>query len=239
MIYLSGSTNDAIEPFLIDRGIGLMCQPGNGYSARVLRYPYWGADIVGMTGAVTPDMGLDWLAELVPSESCLLIVSPDAYPDAVESQRRGLEFAPLIRELGFPVAVVAQDGAERLRWPWDEFDCLFIGGERRTPGRSEWKESDAAAQLVTRARNAGKWVHMGRVNTPRRLRLAWRMGCQSADGTLVKHLRRRRDGETPEQRDRRFTRDFSTFARALDHPPLPLVRWETPSHPAHRRVVSL
>lgn len=236
MIYLSGSTNNAIEPFLIDHGIGLMCQPGNGYSARVLQYRYWAVDIVGMNGTVTPDMGVDWLAQLMPADSCLFATSPDAYPDAVESQRRGLEYAPLIRELGFPVAIVAQDGAERLSWPWEDFDCLFIGGEQRWPGRSEWKESETAAHLVKRARNAGKWVHMGRVNTPRRLGRAWRMGVLSADGTLIKYLRRLRAGETPDQRDQRFLREIHTFARALDHPPLPLERWETPSHPEHRKV---
>jgi hypothetical protein len=35
---------------------------------------------------------------------------------------------PVIRGLGFRAAYVAQDGHELFAPPWDEFDCLFIGG---------------------------------------------------------------------------------------------------------------
>ncbi len=217
MIYLSGSTNDTIETALIRAGIGLMCQPGTGYHHRIGRYPWWGADIVGMNGNHAPEDGLHWLAGL-PTERCLFAVSPDAYPDAAESLRRGIEYAPLIRSLGFPVAVVAQDGAERLDWPWDEIDCLFIGGEQRKPGWTEWKESDAAAQLAKEARNAGKWVHMGRVNTVRRMRRARLMGCLSVDGTKIAYGS---DINGPE---------LIRFLRVLDNtPPLPFERWEAPS----------
>jgi hypothetical protein len=222
VIYLSGSTNDTDEPRLIAAGVGLMCQPGNGYHHRISRYPWWAADIVGMNGNHTPEQGLDWLSRL-PTARCLFAVSPDAYPDAAESLRRGLEYAPIIRELGFPVAVVAQDGAERMDWPWDAIDCLFIGGEKRAPSWREWKESDAAAGLARRARDAGKWVHMGRVNTMRRLRRARLMGCLSVDGTKIA-----------------FGPDINVvelvrFLRVLDNtPPLPLDRWEHPAHPKHR-----
>lgn len=233
VIYLTGATNDAIEPTLIARGFGLMCQPGNSYRLRADRYPFTGYDNGCFAGKWAEDAWIDALGAF-PRERCLFAVSPDVYPDAAESLRRGLSFAPVVRELGFPVAVVAQDGAERLTWPWDEIDCLFIGGKRRTPGRLEWKESEGAAQLAKQARNAGKWVHMGRVNTPRRLWRAWRMGVLSVDGTLVKYLRRKRAGETDEQRDRRFLRQLDTFAKALDHPPLPIDRWESPALPVHR-----
>ena len=233
MIYLTGATNNAIEPLLIERGIGLMCQPGNSYHARITRYPWWGADNGAFGGNWTEDKHMDWLAAL-PRQRCLFAVSPDEYGNAVESLRRGLEFAPIIRDMGFPVAVVAQDGAERLTWPWEEIDCLFIGGERKWPGQSEWKESPEAETLVWRARNAGLWVHMGRVNTQRRLLKAWRMGVLSCDGTLIKHLRRALRGETAGERDERFEGAITRFMRALDVPPLPLYRWETPSHPHHR-----
>lgn len=224
VIYLTGSTNDTIEERLIAAGIGLMCQPGNGYHRRVGRFPWWGADIVGMNGNHSPEQGLDWLSRL-PTERCLFAVSPDAYPDAEESLRRGLEYAPLIRELGFPVAVVAQDGAESMRWPWDDIDCLFIGGQQRKPGWKEWKESDEAAGLARRARNAGKWVHMGRVNTARRLRRARLMGCLSVDGTKVAFGS---DRNVPE-----LVRFLGVLANT---PPLPFDRWETPVAPTHREA---
>lgn len=237
MIYLTGATNDAIEPALIARGFGIMCQPGNSYHLRAHRYPFTGYDNGCFGGRWEEDSWVDWLSAM-PIEHCLFAVAPDVYPDAAESLRRGLEWAPFVRELGLPAAVVAQDGAEKLTWTWEDIDCLFVGGERRFPGRLEWKESEAAAELVKQARNAGKWVHMGRVNTPRRLWRAWRMGVLSADGTLVKYLRRKRAGESDEQRDVRFLRQLDTFAKALGHCPLPLDRWETPSVLLHRQAQS-
>ena len=53
--------------------------------------------------------------------------------------------------------------------------------------RLEWKESKAAAALSRAARSAGKWVHMGRVNSLRRFERARYMGCHSADGTYIKY----------------------------------------------------
>jgi hypothetical protein len=167
-----------------------------------------------------------WLEKL--PRTALFAVSPDVYPDAAESLRRGLEYAPILREMGFPVAIVAQTHAEKLDWPWDEFDCLFIGGEKVTPAHMEWKESDEAKGLAAQARNAGKWVHMGRVNTLRRLQRARQMGCHSVDGTYIK-----------------FGPDVNTvrldkFMRILvNTPPLPFDRWETPSHPNHRRFANV
>jgi hypothetical protein len=86
---------------------------------------------------------------------------------------------PRIRVLGFPAALVAQDGLERLDVPWAAFDVLFIGGS------TEWKLGEAARALVARAKARGKWVHMGRVNTRTRLRYADAIGCDSVDGTRL------------------------------------------------------
>ncbi len=154
MKYLTGSTNDAIQPSLVNAGIGLMCQPGNGYHHRIEAFPFWAADIVGMNNNNDPEKGLDWLDRL--PRTALFVVSPDAFPSAEESLRRGLEYAPVIREMGFPVAVVAQDGAENLHWPWEEMDCLFIGGKPVEPAWAEWKESAEAKGLA--AQSSQRWM---------------------------------------------------------------------------------
>lgn len=78
---------------------------------------------------------------------------------------------------GLPLAYVAQDGAERIQLPWAEFRCLFIGGT------TDWKLSAAAAYLIQKAKRFGKLVHMGRVNSDKRLRYAFELGCDSVDGT--------------------------------------------------------
>jgi hypothetical protein len=52
-------------------------------------------------------------------------------------------------------------------------------------GTTTWKLSTAAARLTAQARRHGLWVHMGRINSRRRLRHAAAIGCHSADGTYL------------------------------------------------------
>ena len=109
---------------------------------------------------------------------CLFVAAPDVLGDAAATLKRSEYFLPLIREIAnLPAALVAQDGLENLTVPWDEFDCLFIGGS------TEWKLGPAARALVAEAKVRRKWAHMGRVNTRQRLRYAHAIGCDSADGT--------------------------------------------------------
>ena len=63
--------------------------------------------------------------------------------------------------------------------PWDDFDVLFLGGD------DAWKLGPAATALTAEARSRGKGVHMGRVNSLRRLWFASAIGCTSADGTYL------------------------------------------------------
>jgi hypothetical protein len=104
---------------------------------------------------------------------------PDVVADAKATLKRSAPFLPVIRALGYPVAFVAQDGQERLRVPWDDFDVLFIGGS------TAWKLGPHARTLAAAAREHGKPVHLSRGNTRCRLRLADEMGCDSADGTTI------------------------------------------------------
>lgn len=91
---------------------------------------------------------------------------------------------------------------------WASFDVLFLGGSLecvpcryvydlpRKPKRDEpcpacgrllveWKVGDAARAIVAEAKQRGKWVHMGRVNSERRFEYARAIGCDSADGTYL------------------------------------------------------
>ena len=76
-----------------------------------------------------------------------------------------------------PLALVGQDRMEDCPIPWNRFQCFFIGGS------TEWKLSRSAADLVTEAKKRGKTVHMGRVNSDKRLKYAYELGCDSVDGT--------------------------------------------------------
>lgn len=102
-----------------------------------------------------------------------------ACPDVVGSAIRTLEcFAHWLPALhGWPVALVAQDGQEHLPIPWEHIHAVFIGGS------TGWKIGDKARQVIKAAQVLGKWVHVGRVNTPDRFQYFEEMGVDSIDGT--------------------------------------------------------
>jgi hypothetical protein len=113
------------------------------------------------------------------ADSCLFAVAPDVVGDAAATLEKSAPWMPQMRDLGYRVAFVAQDGQESLPVPWDEFDALFIGGS------TEWKLGPHARELAAEAKRRGRWVHMGRVNSERRYRYAAAIGCDSADGTYL------------------------------------------------------
>jgi hypothetical protein len=230
VLYLTGVTNDRDEPGLIASGVGLMVQPGNSYHLRIDRYRFWAADNGCYRDRWEEDAWLRWL-EPLPRDACLFAVAPDVYPDAAATLERSMQFFPLLRELGFPVALVAQDGAEHLDLPWEDFDCLFIGGER---GHPEWKVSAGAEDVARRARAQGKWVHMGRVNSLHRMKRARDMGCHSADGTYLKY-RNRVNGNTP--REKRGAMEFGQWHEWLLANPTLFPATETPALPVHKEAL--
>lgn len=120
-----------------------------------------------------------WLCKRPHMERCRFATAPDVVGDAAATLKRSRVWLPMIRDLGIPAALVAQDGLEDLEVPWDTFDVLFIGGT------TEWKLGQGVRDLVAEAKSRGKWVHMGRVNSARRLRYANEIGCDSADGTFI------------------------------------------------------
>lgn len=182
VIYLSGCVTQTMlanpRPDL-----GVMLQPGMG-NAIPFRFVKWAADNGCFAKGADFDSGdwLEWLAGLRRHrETCLFAVAPDVLGDAEATLERAEPFLPTIRQLGFRVALVAQDGLESIdSLPWDAFDVLFIGGT------TEWKLSESAYAIGMTAKFHDKWVHMGRVNSLRRLRAATTSGFDSADGTFLK-----------------------------------------------------
>lgn len=172
MLYLSGVVRPDMPAMLTPR-MGQEPPPGKP----------WAAD----TGCFTQpasytDAGyLAWLeTRFGEVDRCLFATAPDVVGDAAGTlAKAGPMFAP-IRALGYRVALVAQDGLESLPVPWDDFDALFLGGT------TAWKLSEAAYGLAQEAKRRGKWVHMGRVNSLRRLQVAEQFGCDSVDGTFLR-----------------------------------------------------
>ena len=107
----------------------------------------------------------------------LWVAAPDVVADARATLARWSEWAPELRAAGVPLAFVGQDGAEDLPLPWEDMAALFVGGSTR------WKLSQASADLGLEAKRRGLLLHMGRVNSRRRLLAAYGRGCDTVDGT--------------------------------------------------------
>lgn len=108
-------------------------------------------------------------------QNCIFVCAPDV----VGSARRTLEiFTRWEKKLkDWPIALVAQDGQQDLEIPWDSIKAIFVGGS------TEFKMSIHTKQIVQCAKTLGKWVHIGRVNTPGRFEYFEAMGADSIDGT--------------------------------------------------------
>ncbi len=96
---------------------------------------------------------------------------PDVVADAKATIERWAEWAPRVRSYGFPCAFVVQDGMNREHVPAD-VDLIFVGGS------TEWKWSTLASWCAWFRR-----VHVGRVNSLRRLIDCDERGVESVDGT--------------------------------------------------------
>lgn len=105
------------------------------------------------------------------------VACPDVVGDAKETYSLFKFWQPLIKLLGLPVAYVLQNGQELIGVPWDDVDALFIGGD------NDFKLGKYAEYITGKARMKGKMVHMGRVNSIKRIKYAIDIGCTSIDGT--------------------------------------------------------
>lgn len=123
---------------------------------------------------------LRWLDRDHPRSGCLFAAVPDVVGDHVETLRRFERWHDRVRELRYPVAFVAQDGADESSIPWDSLDCLFIGGT------TAFKQSPRALELAHAARERRKWIHVGRVNSLKRLTY-WADHADSSDGSFLSY----------------------------------------------------
>ena len=143
----------------------------------------WAADTgcFSTPSKYTDTMYLDFLSRnQYATLTCCFATAPDVVANARATWALAKPMLPRIRSLGYPAALVAQDGIELMDIQWDTFDALFIGGTTR------WKLSEHAYALSTEAKERGKWIHMGRVNSWKRLKAAWIHGYDSADGTILR-----------------------------------------------------
>jgi hypothetical protein len=189
VLYLCNPSTDAITASMQRGELGFIDTPAQRQQRVGSR---WCADN-GCFGKGYPgdEAWLAWLARQAAERDaalCVFATAPDVVADFAATWARSRPWLSRIRELGLPAALVAQDGMSVDTFDgWDELDVLFVGGS------TEWKLGAAARALVAEAKRRGKHVHMGRVNSRKRLRYAQAIGVDSCDGTLLtfgpdKHL---------------------------------------------------
>lgn len=156
------------------RNLGVLLTPSNGNSVEsvlALGLP-WACDNGAFKGFDAGKFRV-FLAKIKNAPGCLWVACPDVVGDAKITINRFAEWSSEVKASGHPVAFVLQDGQEDLEIP--EADAYFIGGS------TEFKLSEAAHELVLRVRP--KWVHMGRVNSKKRMTLAYQSSVDSVDGS--------------------------------------------------------
>lgn len=184
MMFLSGVDDRFVRAEAPILGFGLLATPNRRHPSRwthVPAYPFWAADSDCFNHPDEFDAAryIQWLLRLTPhANTCLFVTAPDSMADAAATWRQAAPVLDALRPMPFPRALVAQDGFPDAPVDWTMFEALFIGGT------TSFKLS--AHDLVARAKARGKLVHMGRVNSLRRLTAAQLMGCHSADGTLLR-----------------------------------------------------
>lgn len=102
-------------------------------------------------------------------------------PDIVGDARRTLELFDIFHKQIHPShkrALVLQDGIGEHAIPWNNLDAVFVGGS------DEFKISTEAINAARTAKILGKWVHVGRVNSPGRV-FNWNGLADSIDGSGI------------------------------------------------------
>jgi hypothetical protein len=181
MIYYGNPCSDKVREAMSDHLIGCITTPRQG---NIIDSDW---DIMADNGCFSDKWEREewssWLDTL--PKTTRFVVAPDAYdPLGGESHKATLklwkEYAPIIREKGLTPAFVCQPGSVPSTIPRDA-EVLFIGGVVGI----KWKLGPEARACAKWGKDNGKWVHMGRVNTRKRLRVALEFGCDSVDGTSL------------------------------------------------------
>lgn len=159
--------------------LGVLCSPRCVYADDIQEWP-WAADNDAYSKW---DEGRyrDMLERIRGRQGMLFVTAPDVVGDWMATGRLYDAWRDELH--GLPVAYVAQDGLQGQHVPWRDITTLFVGGT------TEWKLGEQAARLIREAKQRGKWVHMGRVNSFERTRYARWLGCDSIDGTQFSWFR--------------------------------------------------
>lgn len=114
---------------------------------------------------------------------CIFVTCPDVVGDHPATMDRFARWAPGLARRGLPIAFVLQDGCTIQDVPWWDVAAVFIGGSTEFKLSADVERIVRHAKALKRGYMAPVWVHMGRVNSEKRMAYAEEIGCDSVDGT--------------------------------------------------------
>lgn len=173
VLYLATASGPPVRDAIAAGVLGQMVTPESGN--RVVPGARWAMDNGCFSDRWTPARWLAALDRDRDTPGCLWAVVPDVVGDARATNERWARWHGAARDRGYRCAYVMQNGCRS----YPSCSAVFVGGD------TAWKLGPEARALVARARAEGLWVHMGRVNSLRRLRYAAAIGCDSVDGTYL------------------------------------------------------
>jgi hypothetical protein len=174
LLYLATASGPAVRSAIAAGQLGQIVTPDSGN--RVVPGARWILDNGCFGGRWTPERWSHTLERHRATPGCLFAVVADVVADSQATFDMWARWWPAGMRRGYRVAYVAQDGC---RFIPAGPKALFIGGS------TKWKLGPEARALVGLAKSRGLWVHMGRVNSLKRLRYAEALGCDSVDGTFL------------------------------------------------------
>jgi hypothetical protein len=182
MIYYSSFGTQEVKDFISDKDyMGAIITPSK-FNVR----DDW--DVIADNGCFSKkwneNVWLKWVENLAEKEIPLrFVVCPDVVDLSGKSETHWEtldlwdKWSPVIRDFGFEPCFVLQRGAKYDNIPTDT-DYFFIGGDTAF-------KLGLDVQEICYHFYENKWIHMGRVNSLKRLRVAKKFGCKSADGTTL------------------------------------------------------
>lgn len=136
----------------------------------------WAADNSAFSGFDEPAW-LRMLDRIAHKPGCLFVTVPDWVGNASRTLALYHRYVQEVTSRGLPPAYVLQDGLGHTPGVPNSARAVFVGGT------TEWKLGPVARAFAQEAKRRGLWVHMGRVNSARRLRYAQSIGVDSVDGS--------------------------------------------------------
>lgn len=174
MLYLATASGPQVRDAMATGLLGQMVTPDAGN--RLIGGVPWALDNGCFSDRWTEPRWLATLDRYRATPGCLFAVVPDVVADAQATNERWARHHGAARNRGYRCAYVLQNGCQTIP---ASAGAVFIGGD------TAWKLGPEARRLVAEAKTRGLWVHMGRVNSLKRLRYANSLGCDSVDGTFL------------------------------------------------------